>query len=102
MDEKQILALPIRALRKSTKRIVFELAGGDRFCIVGGKDQREPPDNLPSFSPDEMILALGLGISEREFISILNVKGVFRGSVMGNVTKSPSRETATKTRQTGL
>ena len=40
----------------------------------GGRDQRKAPGDLPPFSPETMILALDLGISEREFISILNVK----------------------------
>lgn len=73
-DTDRILEYPIRALNKATKRILFELADGTRFYLVGGNDRRPLPKGVAGFSPNEMISILNAGTSESDFKEILKIK----------------------------
>ena len=83
MEIDQILALPIRALDKATRRIIFELLDGMRFNLVGGMDRRPPTKGVAAFSPREMILVLTSGLTEEDFKAIARIKVVFGGGIEG-------------------
>ena len=81
LDIDQIMALPIRALDKMTKRLLFELSDGSRFYLVGGKDQRPLATGAAAFSPREMIMVLTSGLAEEGFKAIAKIKRVFGGGI---------------------
>jgi hypothetical protein len=81
MEVGQILALPIRALDKMTKRLLFELLDGMRFYLVGGMDRRPPVKGVAAFSPREMILVLTSGLTEEDFKAVAKIKKVFGGGI---------------------
>lgn len=79
-DHDRILALPIRVLDKSPKRVLFELADGARFYLVGGQDRR-PLNGAAGFSPREMIMVLNHGIEEEAFKALIRLKRFFGGGI---------------------
>lgn len=81
LDVDQIVALPIRALDKMTKRLLFELADGTRFYLVGGKDQRPLETGAVGFSPREMIMVLTSGLTEDDFKAVARIKRMFGGGI---------------------
>lgn len=81
VNEKSVLALPIRSWEKSTKRILFELKNGERFYLVGGRDDRPRTPGIAHFSPHEMITILKNNLSEENLIAIIKIKKVFGGGV---------------------
>lgn len=86
ITNEEIAALPIRALERITKRIVFELLDGKRFLIVGGKDRRPPPKGVAAFSPREMFLLLVNGIDEESFRKLILMKEMGIGESVVEVT----------------
>jgi hypothetical protein len=91
MEIDQILALPIRALDKATRRVIFELPDGTRFNLVGGMDRRPPTKGVAAFSPREMILVLTSDIDDEGFWAITKIKEIFGGGIEGieRVTVGP-------------
>lgn len=87
-DTDGVLCLPIRMLDKSPRRILFELADGHRFHLIGGKDRRPLATGVAGFSPREMIQVLQWGVPEEEFQLISRIKARFGGGIQGieNVT----------------
>lgn len=81
MDLNSVLALPIRNWEKSTKRILFELKNGERFYLVGGRDDRPQKKGIAHFSPNEMLTVLKNNLSEEDLISIIKIKKVFGGGI---------------------
>lgn len=77
----RVLSLPIRSLDKMTKRLLFELADGMRFNLVGGMDRRPPATGVAAFSPREMILVLTSGLTEEDFKAVAKIKKVFGGGI---------------------
>lgn len=74
MNLERILPLPIRSLQQSTKAIVFSLADGKRFWLVGGKCRRPLPQGVAGFSPAEMIEILKYDLSEQALRQIMKIK----------------------------
>lgn len=97
MNLERVLALPIRALEKSTKRIRFELADGMQFVIAGGKDRRPRPEGVACFTPYEMVLLLKDPIDEESFKKVCLVKQAGLGTVVG-VLPAEDGESGTPTR----
>lgn len=79
MDLERLLSLPIRSLQGSTKAIVFSLADGKRFWLVGGKCRRPLPQGVAGFSPAEMIEILKYDLDEPAFRQIIMMKEVLGG-----------------------
>lgn len=77
--------MPIRGLRKTKKRILFEMADGSRFYIIGGQDKRPLPDGVACFSPDEMIGILESDVSHEEMKTVIGVKATFPGSRLAEI-----------------
>jgi hypothetical protein len=81
MDVNRVLALPIRALDKMTKRLLFELSDGSRFYLVGGLDRRPLATGAAAFSPREMIMVLTSGLTQDDFKAVAKIKRVFGGGI---------------------
>jgi hypothetical protein len=89
LDVDRMLALPIRALDKMTKRLLFELADGTRFHLVGGMDRRPLATGVAAFTPREMIQVLTSGLTEEDFKAIAKIKKVFGGGIESITNDSP-------------
>lgn len=78
MTPDQIAKLPLRPLVKATKNLVFELADGTRFQIIGGKNRR-PHTGAAGFSPGEMMELIkdGHEIDEESFKALIKMKEQF-------------------------
>jgi hypothetical protein len=71
---EQILDLPIRFFDRSTKRVLFELAGGKQFYLLGGKDDRPRLKGVAYFKPREMILVVNEPLDEEAFLGLIKMK----------------------------
>ena len=87
-DVEQLLALPIRALERATKRILWELPNGKRFYIVGGRDRRPLPPGVAGFSPREMIEIINKDLSTEDFMKIIMIKERVGGGTVTAITPS--------------
>jgi len=89
---ESIAALPLRALEKSTKNIVIELACGKRFRIVGGKNRRPLEKGAAGFTPREMIAILNNGLSEEDFLSLIQMKEMGLADSIVEITQPQSSD----------
>ncbi len=72
-----IAALPFRALEKSTKNVVIELAGGERFLILGGENRRPLKKGVAGFTPKEIMHFLNEGLGEQALKDVIKLKEQF-------------------------
>lgn len=93
LTKESVLALPIRAFDKATRRIQFEMADGTRFDLIGGEDRRPLSPGVAGFSPWEVIQALRWGIPEPAFRQIALIKAKFGGGVEGLETYTGGTQT---------
>jgi hypothetical protein len=92
LNIEEILALPIRALERATKRIRWRLDDGKEFFIVGGRDKRPLPSGVACFTPAEVIKIVESDMTLEDFKKIVLVKEKFGGGVVDVLT--PSEEGA--------
>lgn len=74
MTPEQIASVPILWFEGATKRVLFGLADGKRFYLVGGRDRRPLPKGVAGFSPREMVLILNGGVDEATFRKFVLMK----------------------------
>jgi len=79
-----VLSLPIRSFERSTKRVLFELASGKQFYMVGGQDVRPRNKGVAYFTPREMIMVVNKGLDEETFEGLIRMKET---GVAGEITE---------------
>ena len=91
---EQVLALPIRSFERSTKRILFELAGGKQFYLVGGVDERPHRVGVAHFTPREMIMVVNAPLDEDTFRKLIRMKEMGLAAEIVDVTQPAAAPSA--------